>query len=230
MIWTQPPPPERRRALGRGEIVAAAIALVDAEGADALTMKAVAARLGTYSPMALYRYVYSKEGLVDLMLDAAAAEITLPTGPTDDWQRDLRAVATGTRQMLQRHPWYAALVHTRPPAGPHQMHRLEFMLATLVGQGADVADAMTYAALLDRHVIGAGLQDAEDDRMNRRHELEDGSSFVAAVMALHDLAAKDGGLPILTSWLAAPSGPSGDQRFELGLDFLLNGIAARLPA
>ena len=110
------------------------------------------------------------------------------------------------------------------------MHRLEFMLATLVGQGADVADAMTYAALLDRHVIGAGLQDAEDDRMNRRHELEDGSSFVAAVMALHDLAAKDGGLPILTSWLAAPSGPSGDQRFELGLDFLLNGIAARLPA
>ena len=51
----------------------AAIALADEAGPTALTMKAVAARLGPYSPMALYRYVYSKDGLVDLMLDAATA-------------------------------------------------------------------------------------------------------------------------------------------------------------
>ena len=58
--------------------MAAAIALADEAGAATLTMKAVAARLGPYSAMALYRYVYSKDGLVDLMLDAATAEVPVP--------------------------------------------------------------------------------------------------------------------------------------------------------
>src|SRR3954453_17722428 len=77
LIWTQPPPPARQRNLGRPEIVAAAMAVADEGGAEAVTMKAVAARLGPYTPMALYRYVGSKDGLVDLMLDAAIAEVAL---------------------------------------------------------------------------------------------------------------------------------------------------------
>src|ERR1041385_4432168 len=56
LIWTLPPPPPRQRSLGRAEIVAAAIGLADEAGPEALTMKAVAARLGSYSAMALYRY------------------------------------------------------------------------------------------------------------------------------------------------------------------------------
>ncbi len=94
LIWTQPPPPPRQRSLGRAEIVAAAIGLADEEGPAALTMKAVAARLGPYSAMALYRYVHSKDGLIDLMLDAATAEIPgrpsrdLTGGPTwRNWPR-----------------------------------------------------------------------------------------------------------------------------------------------
>src|SRR5215470_980340 len=125
-VWFKPPPPARQRSLGRGEIVAAAMALADESGADAVTMKAVAARLGPVTPMALYRYVYSKEGLVDLMLDAAVATVHIPDrhsphAPGPDWKADLRAVATGTREMIKRHPWYAALAHTRPPVGPHAM-------------------------------------------------------------------------------------------------------------
>ncbi|MEU8269307.1 TetR family transcriptional regulator [Sphaerisporangium sp. NPDC049002] len=81
LVWNQPPPPPRQRALGRGEIVAAAIALADEAGPSALTMKAVAARLGPYSPMALYRYVHSKEGLVDLMLALARLSTRLMARP-----------------------------------------------------------------------------------------------------------------------------------------------------
>src|ERR1700755_2775236 len=112
LIWTQPAPPPRQRSLGREEIVAAAIALADETGAAALTMKAVAARLGPYSAMALYRYVHSKDGLVDLMLDAATAEIPRPVQPGPDWRADLEELAAQTRQMTRRHPWYAALYHT----------------------------------------------------------------------------------------------------------------------
>jgi AcrR family transcriptional regulator len=228
LIWNRPPP--RRRALGREEIVAAAIGLADEAGVDALTMKAVAARLGPYTPMALYRYVHNKEGLVDLMLDAAAAEIPLPAHPGDDWRADLRAVAVETRRMLGRHPWYALLIHSRPPAGPHIMRRLEFMLAVLVRQGATVAEAMTYAALLDRHVFGSGLQEAEEARFSRRYGLDDGATLYAAFATLHDLAAADGNLPHLTGWLARPEGATAEERFQLGMDFLLDGIARRLPA
>src|SRR5581483_7089321 len=124
LIWTQPPPPPRQRSLGREDIVAAAIGLADEAGPDALTMKAVAGRLGSYSAMALYRYVHSKDGLVDLMLDAATAEIPVPPSPGPDWRADLQALAGQTREMTKRHPWYAALYHTRPPAGPHMMQRL----------------------------------------------------------------------------------------------------------
>src|SRR5262245_7396983 len=108
LIWTQPPPPARQRNLGRSEIVAAAIAVADEGGAEAVTMKSVAARLGPYTPMALYRYVRSKDGLVDLMLDAAIAEVPVPSSPSADWRSDLLSVAASTRSMLHRHPWYAA--------------------------------------------------------------------------------------------------------------------------
>jgi AcrR family transcriptional regulator len=228
LIWTQPPPPPRQRSLGREEIVAAAIALADETGAVALTMKAVAARLGPYSAMALYRYVHSKDGLVDLMLDTATAEIPLPARPGPGWRADLEELATQTRRMTTRHPWYAALFHTRPPAGPHMMERLEFMLAVLAGQGATTAAAMTYAALIDRYIFGSGLQEAEEARMSREHGLDDEAVLRSAMAAVHDLAAASGRFPLLASWLAHPSGPSPEEQFRLGLGFLLDGIGRYL--
>jgi AcrR family transcriptional regulator len=207
--------------------VAAAIALADEAGPGALTMKAVAARLGPYTAMALYRYVSNKDGLVDLMLDAATAEVPLPPRPGPDWRADLLELAVQTRLMIKRHPWYAVLIHTRPPVGPHMMQRLEFMLRVLTAQGASTAAAMTYAALIDRHIFGSGLQEAEEARMSRRHGLEDEASLAAAIGAVHDLAAAGGRYPLLTSWLARPAGPSADEQFDLGLGFLLDGIATQ---
>lgn len=228
VIWNQPPPPSRQRALGRDEIVAAAIALADEQGARSLTMKALASRLGSYSPMALYRYVYSKEGLIDLMLDAAVAEVPLPERPSGDWRADLWTLAIQTRQMTQRHPWYAQLVHTRPPAGPSGMLRTEFVLTVLIQQGVPTPLAMTYASLLDRHIYGSGLQEAEEATFDRAHGLTDPASLFAAIDAVRELAAADGRVPLLTEWLSNPSGPTAEEQFELGLTFLLDGIAARI--
>ena len=210
--------------------MAAAIAVADDAGPSALTMKAVATRLGPYSPMALYRYVHSKDGLVDLMLDAATAEITLPGRPGPDWRADLRALAIRTRQMTKRHPWYAALFRTRPPVGPHLMARLEFMLDVLTTQGASTAEAMTYAALIDRHILGSALQEAEEAQMSQRYGLNDDAGLEAAMTAVRGLAAASGRYPHLTNWLTQPGGPTADEQFDLGLGFVLDGIAAQLPA
>jgi Tetracyclin repressor-like, C-terminal domain len=105
------------------------------------------------------------------------------------------------------------------------MERLEFMLAVLTAQGASTAEAMTYAAMIDRYILGSALQDAEEARMSREHGLDDEATLRSAMNAVHDLAAATGRLPRLTSWLAHPAGPPPEEQFGLGLGFLLDGIA-----
>src|SRR5690242_13293397 len=109
------------RGLDRALIVAAAIALADDEGPDAVTMKAVAARLGPFTPMALYRHVPGKDGLLDLMLDEVIGSVPVPERPGPRWRADLLTLARATRQMIKDHPWYAWLMHTRPPIGPNAL-------------------------------------------------------------------------------------------------------------
>ncbi|WUD71362.1 TetR/AcrR family transcriptional regulator [Streptomyces sp. NBC_00510] len=230
LIWTQPAPRRRQSPLEREDIVRAAIAVADEGGAQALTMAAVAKRLGPYTPMALYRHVMSKDGLVDLMLDAVTAEIPLPPVPDADWRADLHAVATGSWDAVKRHLWFAQLAPTRPPLGPHMMRRTEFVLQLLVRQGATLGEAMTYAALLDRHVLGSAQQEAEELAMRRRHGIHTPQQLAAAVTAARELAAAGGRHPLLARWMEAPSGPDADGQFELSLAFLIDGIAARLPA
>lgn len=213
LVWSMPDP-SPRRSLGRAQIVAAAIALAD-QG-EQVTMKAVAAALGDYTPMALYRYVGSKDGLVDLMLDEATGEVPVPE-PGPDWRVDLHTTAVEMRRMITRHPWFPRLFHTRPPAGPRVMRQLEFKLSVLVGAGASLVDAMTYAAMIDRHVLGTGLQE----------EIEGGPVDPALFGEVRALAAD---LPLLSSWLSKPMGPTVDEQFELGLSFLLDGIAARISS
>lgn len=215
-VWEEP----KRHGLDRAGIVAEAIAVADESGAAAVTMKAVADRLGR-TAMALYRHVGNKDGLVDLMLDTATAEV--PLVPTATWRATLAAVARETRAMIRRHPWYAELVHTRPPAGPHQMRRLEFVLTTLIDSGATLPAAMTHAAMLDRHVYGSGLQEATEARFGT------GGDPTVHLATLRDMRERaTGRFPHLAAWLAAPSGPSADEQFELVLGFLLDGIATQL--
>jgi hypothetical protein len=84
---------------------------------------------------------------------------------------------------------------------------------------------MTYAAMIDRYILGSALQDAEEARMSREHGLDDEATLRSAMNAVHDLAAATGRLPRLTSWLAHPAGPPPEEQFSLGLGFLLDGIA-----
>ncbi|MGA8112895.1 MAG: TetR/AcrR family transcriptional regulator [Actinocatenispora sp.] len=230
LIWSQPPAPRRTRSLDREEIVRRAIEVADSGGLGALTMSAVAQRLGSYTPMALYRYVHSKDGLVDLILDAVTAEVETGPAPSGDWRDDLRTLALRSWAMVMRHPWYAQLVHTRPPAGPHMMARTEFALAVLDREGVPVATALAYVALIDRHIFGNGLQEAEERRMRERYGLDTVEKFLTALTPFRDLATADDRYPNLARWLQEPVGASVDEQFELGLDCLLDGIAARLPS
>lgn len=178
--------------------------------------------------MALYRYVSSKDGLIDLMLDHVIGEVELPTQPSRTWRADVQAIASSTWAMLMRHGWYAQLVYSRPPLGPNMLRRTETMLGILTRQGASSADAMTYAALIDRHIFGSALQTVEERAMEQRYGLTDAKEMARAITAVRDLAAASGDHPLLSQWMATPDIASPTEQFELSLSFLLDGIAAQL--
>jgi AcrR family transcriptional regulator len=190
-------------------------------------MRRVAATLGSSTPMSLYRYVGNKDGLVDLMLDAAVGEVAVPAEPTGDWRADLRLLARESWAMMQRHPWYAQLVNTRPPLGPQALARTEFGLAALAPTGVDPTTAMTYLSMVNGLTIGLALQAAEEVEMRRRTGLHTDDDLRAAARPFIEEIVASGKYPTVNRWLA-DGGRSGEG-FDLVLETMLDGIAARLP-
>ena len=147
-IWMRP----GRAAAGRpaqhsrAEITAAAVGIADREGLDAVSMRRVAAALGT-GAASLYRYVDTREELLDLMSDATAAEYSLP-GADGDWLAGLLAIADQARAIMRRHPWLPGLVLTRPVIGPNGLAVLEAYLALLEHHPAGIATKLEAFAML----------------------------------------------------------------------------------
>ena len=131
-------------------VVQAAIALADADGLAAVSMRAVAQRVGI-SAMSVYTYVPGKAELLDLMVDALYLGMPRPPWRIRTWQRRLTRVAETNRALLAAHPWLTEVaVLSRPPLGPGVMAKYEHELAALDGTGLD--DVTTDAAL--SYVLG----------------------------------------------------------------------------
>jgi len=147
-IWMRP----ERAAAGRpaqhsrGEITAAAIGIADREGLGAVSMRRVAAELGT-GAASLYRYVDTREELLDLMSDATAAEYALPDAD-GDWLAGLLAIADQARAIMRRHLWLPGLVLTRPVIGPNGLAVLEHYLVLLEHHPAGIATKLEAFAML----------------------------------------------------------------------------------
>ncbi len=145
-IWLRPeragrgPVPEHDRA----RISAAAVALADADGLGAVSMRRIASLLGT-GPASLYRYVDSRDELLELMADGVAGELDLSRPPSGDWRADLVALAHQLRDAYRRHPWLLDLVPGRVGIGPRAVDQLEYALAALAG--VDVAGPVKLEAV-----------------------------------------------------------------------------------
>jgi AcrR family transcriptional regulator len=109
-------------ALSLKRVVAAGVAVADAEGIEGLSMSRVAAELGT-KPMSLYRYISSKDELITLMLDHAGG--VPPPMEADDWRSGLELWSRTYLAMLRAHPWIMRVPITGPPATPNQLRWME---------------------------------------------------------------------------------------------------------
>jgi AcrR family transcriptional regulator len=143
----------RRPQLTRERVVEEALAVIAHDGAQALTMRRLAARLGVV-PGALYHHVRNKQQLQDLVLDGVLAEVDLDLDPALGWTEQLKVLAHRLRHVLERHPGIAGILKTRDPLGPHSLALAEAFLAPLQAAGFGNREAgLAFFLLLD-YTIG----------------------------------------------------------------------------
>ena len=230
LVWfDEPAPPRASEQLSRSRIVAAALELADHEPRGEITMRALAARLGARSPMALYRYVGSKDGLTDLMVDQVYGQVTVPRG--GGWRPALRGLGETGWDAEQRHPWFARLAFTRPPLGPQAIGVYDAALAELEPLGLGAASRMGFVSTVLGHVLGSGLALLEEQTMRARVGLHTDDDLDRAAAPYLQRIAAAGQYPHFTSWAADPGRHApGPQSFGRVLEWLLDGLATLIPA
>jgi AcrR family transcriptional regulator len=223
VIWMRPGhtgggrPAQRNR----DEITAAAMAIADRDGLDAVSMRAVAAALGT-GAASLYRYIESREDLLDLMTDATAAEYRFAE-PTGDWLADLIGIGQQARLIMRRHPWLATLVITRPVLGPNGLDLLEQVLRLLASCPASLAAKLDAFAMLNAVTAlfvqnePSGGPGARRNAAYLAHAIQAGQHPRLAELLAADAAGHD-----------APTGPAGTEPPDGGAPDRYRDIMARV--
>ena len=161
LLWGTKPAPTRGRKPGMtiDGIVAAAVAVADTDGLDALSMRRVADELGV-GTMSLYRYLPGKAELYELMLDAVMGED--PMAPkSEGWRESLADVARRSLAGYRRHPWLLDASLSRGLVGPNQAAVLDRLLAILDGTGLTSGQKMAVIGLLIGYVQGRARQLAD---------------------------------------------------------------------
>jgi AcrR family transcriptional regulator len=153
VIWQRPQTRGRgpQPAHTRESIAEAAVRLADEHGYEAISMRRIAAEVGS-GTMSLYRYVPSKDDLLDLMIDRVASEYELPDAPSGDARADLLDLARQGRALLHRHPWMVPAMTTVPSLGPNLLRHTDHVLAILKTTGLAPAEKFEAVALLSGSV------------------------------------------------------------------------------
>jgi len=229
-----PPPRSRRTAAGpdevpdldRDEIVRMGIAIADAEGLAALSMRRIATELGV-STMALYRYVGGKEALVVQMVDAALGEFPLRE-VSGSWRDAVTAVARVHWAAYRRHLWLASAISlSRPQLVPRLLPHTDAVLRAL--QGFEKSAALSTMISLFAYVRGVALvmeaeaQAEQDTGVTADEWVTEQADKLGAMIAMGDL-------PAFRELLADGFDYEYDldKLFEFGLDVFLDGLSARL--
>lgn len=225
-LWLRPERPPRgpQTPLSRGQIAAAAVALADEGGAEAVTMRAVAARLGC-GTMSLYRHVRNKDELIEVMIDLVIGE-DAAAGPDGDWRRALRDYAQRSRRQGLRHPWLAQLIPARPLFGPNGVASVEHVMSAVDGLGLSIDEMIGIVRTVEAFVRGfAQVELAERQWRNPSYQREFAPTLIPYLKQL----AGTGKYPLFTRLLLeAEDFPDPDKLFDWQLERVLDGLAAAI--
>jgi AcrR family transcriptional regulator len=216
-----------RQPLSRGQIVATAIKLIDAEGLDGFSMRRLGQELGA-GATSFYWHVKDKDQLIDLMLDEILDEARLDDDPDEPWRERAGRLARELRAVLKRHRHLAPLFGARLGVGPNALRGMEYLLALLRAGGfEDQRLTLAFASILT-YSLGSAVMDSREltGPGTEGKSLEELAAVYAGML---------GSLPADTfpnlRHLVADSDPAtldDDAQFEYGLQRMLDGMEADL--
>jgi AcrR family transcriptional regulator len=233
-IWARPEPGERRPGYTREQIAETAIAIADAEGFEAVSMRRIASELGA-GTMTLYYYVRTKDELIALMDDAIMGELIIPDDELPEgWREGLAEVARRTHAIFIRHPWSLESLRNAE-GGPNGLRHVEQSLAVAARTGLPTDQLFELTSLIDDYVFGHVIRMAEvrrsmGDAEEAMHRIDGLIGYFEALMETGEyptvVAAIGGDVRTAFARIAAMANDQG--RFERGLQVLLDGIALDL--
>jgi AcrR family transcriptional regulator len=210
----------QRVPLTRKRLLAGAVAVADAGGLDALTIRSLAGELGV-KPMAIYHHVAGKDEILGGMIDAVFDEIALP--PTVvDWRSAIRVRAVSARDVLRRHPWAIGLMDSRRSPGPATLRHHEAVIATLRRAGFPLRAVGHAYSLLDSYTYGFAVQEAALPM-----DADDAPAMVEAFLEQVDRDTYPN-LADLATEFASRSADEDVDEFEVGLDLVLDSLEGLL--
>lgn len=229
-IWAVAAPGSRKPRLTREQIASAALAIADADGVAALSMRRVAETLGA-GTMTLYYYVRTKEDVLALVDDALMGEIADACEPLPNaWRPAIRTIAAATRATCVRHAW-ALRSPSGLRVGPNGLRHIEQSLQALASLGLPIGRKLEILSIVDDYVVGhcTSLTRRDHLRLPRRAA---GALSEAMNRYLDDghypqLRAMIGDDDPVEAFVKHSGSVTDDARFDVGLDALLDGLAKR---
>jgi AcrR family transcriptional regulator len=226
LLWDTGRRPSRgpKPTLTLDQIVEAAVRVADTEGLEAVSMRRVAAELGT-GTMSLYRYVPGKGELLDLMLDRVQKPSENPADLGDgSWRSALEAMGRSTLALYRRHPWLLRVNQSRPILGPSALDGMEKVLSRIRPMGLTDPELVSAIIAIDGYVVGAARTQLYQQEAEHRTGLTDAEFWQAQVPTL-EKAMASGRYPVMASLSEDTFGPDFDH-FEFGLQRILDGLEA----
>lgn len=230
IIWLRPEKPARGKApaYSRADIAAAGKRIADAEGLDGLSMRKLAAELGA-GTMSLYRYVRGKDELLALMVDSVVEPQTDAEASAEGWERVLRDCARGSRSAVLAHPWFPVASARVHPPGPNMLRAMETVMAAVAQPGLRTDELFQIVSTVMTFAIGYAQNElAERAAGFGSGPVEDRTSEAerAYIMRIVD----SGEFPYLGRVITEAETPhqSADDQFESMLDWVIEGIGARI--
>jgi AcrR family transcriptional regulator len=220
----------RRPRLHRDRVVEQAIAILDADGPDALTFRRLATDLDV-AVGTLYWHVDSKDMLLQLALDQVLSEIEygFDASPERSWDERLRDWLIELWRVLRRHPWAAALAVASVERGPNMLRHWDRGATLLLDAGFDPRQVFHGLTTLYMYAIGVGVQDAawhsydvDDDAQTRDEALKQATEFFASL--------DPDTYPSFKRLTPVLAGHDEDEQFLAGADLLIAGMRSQLTA
>ncbi|MFI9598816.1 TetR/AcrR family transcriptional regulator [Streptomyces sp. NPDC052043] len=142
--------------LSRRTIAGAALAVIDEEGADALTVRRIADRLGVRAP-SLYNHVPSRDDILDAVTELIIEKIDFTALDSPDPHTGIAALARSYRRAFGAHPNAVGLIGGRSVRTTMALSHYDGMVAALLRAGRPADDAMRILLAIDYLALGAAL-------------------------------------------------------------------------